>query len=202
MDKVVWLGHSSFRITGEKVIYFDPFRIAAGTPADLILITHDHYDHFDMDAIAKIYQAETIIVAPVRACRRLAGPTNPVSPGDKLTVAGLSIEVVPAYNIDKQFHPQENQNVGYIIHMNDTTYYHAGDTDHIPEMKNIRAEVAFLPVSGTYTMNAAEAAAAVKEIQPKIAVPMHWGTVCGSRADAEKFQKLADCKVIILNRGK
>ncbi len=197
---MVWLGHASFRITGEKVVYCDPFRIKSGLPADLILITHDHYDHFDTDSIARITQPETVIIASAGVCRHLTGQAKPVVPGDQITVCGLLIEVVPAYNINKPFHPRENRNVGFILHMNNTTYYHAGDTDHIPEMQNIRAEVAFLPVGGTYTMNADEAALAVSAIKPKVAVPIHWGSVCGSRADAEKFKKIAKCEVVILNK--
>ncbi|MCK9243725.1 MAG: MBL fold metallo-hydrolase [Candidatus Marinimicrobia bacterium] len=180
----------------------DPFRIEGGAPADIILITHDHYDHFDRSSITKIHKAETIIIAPSSVCQQLSGDTRSIVPGGQITLDKVIIRAVPAYNIGKKFHPRENQNVGYLIQINNLTYYHAGDTDLTPEMKNIRADVAFLPVSGTYTMNAAEAAQAVKEIRPQVAVPIHWGAVCGTRADAEKFAQLADCIVVILNKGK
>lgn len=196
------MGHSSFRISGEKTIYIDPFRIETGPPADIILITHDHYDHFDRSSIIKIRKPDTVIIAPSNVCRQLTGDVRPVRPGDQIVIDTITIQAVPAYNIGKKYHPRANLNVGYLIQANHLTYYHAGDTDLIPEMKNIRADVAFLPVGGTYTMNATEAALAIKDIQLKIAVPMHWGTICGSRGDADQFAKLADYQVIILNKGK
>ncbi|HPC36659.1 MAG TPA: MBL fold metallo-hydrolase [Candidatus Marinimicrobia bacterium] len=202
LDNLIWLGHSSFRISGQKVIYIDPFQIEVGTPADLILITHDHYDHFDKNSIAKIKKNDTVIVAPAGVCRQISGDTRPVRPGDQMNFDLVTIKAVPAYNIGKKFHPRENQYVGYLIQANDLTYYHAGDTDLIPEMKDIHTDVALLPIGGTYTMNAVEAAQATKEIHPQVAVPMHWGTLSGSRADAEKFAQLADCQVVILNKGK
>lgn len=199
---MVWLGHSAIRITGEKTIYIDPFRIAPGVPADIILITHGHYDHLDTGDIDKVRRPHTVIVAPVGARQKISDPVRTVRPGDQIVIDTITIKAVPAYNINKNFHPREHQNVGYIINTNNLTYYHAGDSDHIPEMKTFHADVAFLPVSGIFTMDAAEAALAAKDIRPQVAVPIHWGTVCGSRGDAEKFKQLAECEVQILNKGK
>jgi len=202
LENVTWLGHSGIRISGDKIIYFDPFKINAGPAAAIILITHDHYDHFDPESISKITKSDTIIVGTENVCRRLNQAGRPVRPGDQINIGNILIEAVPSYNIGKKYHPRENQNVGYILHLPDAIYYHAGDTDRIPEMKKIRTDIAFLPVSGTFTMDAAEAAAATDDIQPRIAIPIHWGTICGSRTDAERFQKLTKCDVIIPNRGK
>ena len=114
-----------------------------------------------------------------------------VAPGDRRAVEGFSIEVVPAYNIDKPFHPKANNWVGYIVEVAGRKLYHAGDTDRIPEMKTMRTDVAFLPIGGTYTMTAEEAAAAVNEdIKPKVAVPIHYGAVVGSDSDAQRFREL------------
>ena len=202
LEKVHWLGHASVKITGEKVVYIDPFQIEGGETADIILITHDHYDHLSKDDIRKIQGEETVIVVPVSSAEAVKGNVKTVSPGDTVTVEGVEIRAVPAYNVGKQFHPKEKKYVGYVFKLNDIIYYHAGDTDVIPEMKSIRADVAFLPVGGTYTMNAEEAARAVKDIQPKVAVPIHWGSIVGSKKDAEKFKSLCDCEVRILEREK
>ena len=202
LDNLTWLGHSSFRIAGKKIIYIDPFQVKAGIPADLILVTHDHYDHFDRNSITNIKKNDTIFVAPASVCRQISGDTRPVRPGAQMNFDSVTIKAVPAYNIGKKFHPRENQFVGYIIHADNIIYYHAGDTDLIPEMQDIRADVALLPIGGTYTMDVIEAAQATKIIHPQVAVPMHWGTVSGSHADAEKFAQLANCQVVILNKGK
>jgi len=202
LNNVTWLGHSSIRIIGVKTLYIDPFRIESGPPADIILITHEHYDHFDPGSISKIRTPETIVIAPLNIIRQLSGATRLIKPGEQIIIDSIIIRAVPSYNIGKRYHPRENQNVGYIIETNQLTYYHAGDTDLIPEIKKIQADVIFLPVGGTFTMDAAEAAQAAQEIRPQVAVPIHWGTVCGTRADAEKFVRLAHCKAVILNKGK
>jgi L-ascorbate metabolism protein UlaG (beta-lactamase superfamily) len=200
LENVHWLGHAAFRVDGSKTVYVDPFQIKDRKTADLILITHEHYDHLSKDDIKKIQGDETIVVLPVSASGKLKGNVKTVNPGDTLTVGGIGLIVVPAYNIGKRFHPKDAGHVGYVFTLDGVTYYHAGDTDRIPEMKQIRADVAFLPVGGTYTMNANEAAEAVKDIQPKAAVPMHWGSIIGSKSDAESFQKICDCEVVILNK--
>jgi len=198
MEQVHWLGHAGIKITGSKTVYVDPYRIADRQTADLILITHDHYDHLSREDIKRIHGDETVIVVPKTMGSRLPGHVEEVSPGDSLTVQGVKIQVVPSYNIGKSFHPKEKRNVGYVFTLDKIAYYHAGDTDRIPEMKSIRADVAFLPVGGTYTMSAAEAAAAAADIQSKVAVPIHWGSVTGSSRDAQDFKRLCKCEVRIL----
>lgn len=200
LEKVHWLGHASFKIMGEKTVYVDPYQIKGGEIADIILITHDHFDHLSENDIRKIQGDKTVVVVPASAAGAVSGNVRTVKPGDTLTVEDVEIQVVPSYNIGKQFHPREKEYVGYIFRVGDVTYYHAGDTDVIPEMKEIQTDVAFLPVGGNYTMNAEEAAKAAGDIQPKVAVPMHWGTIVGSEKDAEKFKNLCGCEARILKQ--
>jgi len=200
LANVTWLGHAAVRIGGKQVIYIDPYELKDGPVADIILVTHDHFDHLSAVDIAKIQGAQTIIVIPEGYQGKVKGHVQPVRPGEKITVSGVEVQAVPAYNIGKTFHPREKGYVGYVLKAEGITYYHAGDTDHIPEMKTIRTDVAFLPVGGTYTMTATEAARATQDIQPKVAVPIHWGSIVGARQDAEAFKKAAHCPVSILTR--
>jgi|YelNatPaOPRAMG01_1025707.scaffolds.fasta_scaffold00270_5 L-ascorbate metabolism protein UlaG (beta-lactamase superfamily) len=198
LESIHWLGHASIKITGSKTIYVDPFQISGGEPADLILITHDHYDHCSPDDIKKIQAKHTVLVAPSSAAKQLSGNVKTIKPGESITVEGIEIQAVPAYNLKAPFHPKEKGYVGYIFRLDGTSYYHPGDTDFIPEMKNIHVDVAFLPIGGKYTMNAEEASKAAEAIQPKLAIPIHWGSIVGSQKDAEKFRDLCQCKVEIL----
>ena len=199
-----WLGHAAFKLVrGEVTIYMDPWKIQT-TPhdADIILVSHPHFDHLDTDDIAKIAKQDTVIVT-VEGCAlkieqaHLPGSVLLVKPGDKVKVKGIQIEAVPAYNTNKVFHLRQNQWVGFIIEIDGERIYFAGDTDLIPEMKNFNnIDVALLPVSGTYCMNAVEAAQAVKIMNPKVSVPMHYGTIVGSAADAKKFQSLCSSQIV------
>ncbi len=196
LQGITWLRHASFRIDAPGcVIYLDPWKLKAKkpAPADLILITHEHHDHFSPDDLEKIRTPGTSIVSIAAVTSELRGDLHTVQAGDRLTVKGIDIEVVPAYNRDKHFHPQSKGGVGYILTIGSRRIYHAGDTDAIPEMDNIQADVALVPVSGTYTMNASEAASVVNKMQPAIAVPMHWGDAIGKREDALAFRE--ECKV-------
>ena len=201
-----WLGHSSFKFNFFwKVIYIDPFQVEEVEKADLILISHGHYDHCSIADISKLVKEDTLMVTTPDTTSKLAGKVQGgkvklVKPGDAFTFKGIEIRTVPAYNINKEFHPGMNEWVGYIIKINNIRFYYAGDTDLIPEMSEIKAEVAFLPVSGTYVMTAEEAAQAAKKIMPKIAIPMHYGKIIGSKEDAERFKKLCTfCEVKILD---
>ncbi len=187
IENIHWLGHDTFRITGEKTIYTDPFNIKKKDIADIILITHEHYDHCSPDDVKLIQGSGTVIVATADCTMKLSGDIRIVKVGDTISVKGITIETVPAYNTNKRFHTKDKGWVGYIFTVNGQRIYIAGDTDHIPEMKDFRADVALLPVSGTYVMTAEEAARAALDIKPKIAIPMHYGAIVGDRKDADEF---------------
>jgi L-ascorbate metabolism protein UlaG (beta-lactamase superfamily) len=200
LENIHWLGHDSFRIDGKTTIYLDPWNLRAGAPkADLILITHDHYDHCSPDDVAKISREGTVVVTIAAATRQLKGEVRAVKAGDSLTVGDISIEVVPAYNVNKPFHPQSAGHVGFILTVADKRIYHAGDTDVIPEMDSIQADIALLPVSGKYVMTADEAVQAAQKINPQVAIPMHYGAgVAGSIKDAKRFRDLLQGKVKVV----
>ena len=191
--KLHWMGHDNFRVDGPPVVYVDPFQLPAGaSPADLILITHEHSDHCSLADVNAIRGPRTVVVAPRAAAAKLPGPVEVIAPGEAKTLAGVTVKAVPAYNTDKKFHPKSAGMVGYVFTIAGTTYYHAGDTDHIPEMADLRPDVALLPVSGTYVMTADEAVAAARAIAPKVAVPMHYGAIVGAAGDAERFAALLE----------
>ena len=188
-EKIVWLGHDGFRIEAAKTIYFDPYDIAGGKTADIILISHEHFDHCSPDDVAKIQQPATVIVTEKGSAKKLSGDVRVVAPGDSLTVDGVKIEAVPAYNVNKTFHPKTNGWLGFIVEIEGVRVYHAGDTDFIPEMQDFKTDIALLPVSGTYVMTADEAVQAALAIEPGIVIPMHYGSIVGGEQDALQFQK-------------
>jgi len=195
IDSIEWLGHSGFRITGDIVVYIDPYEIDDGPQADLILISHSHYDHCSPDDVKRIQKKETIIVTEKTSAKKLQGNIRIVQPGDSLTVAGLAIDVVPAYNINKTFHPKANGWLGFIIDFNGKKLYHTGDSDLIPEMKTFKVDVALLPVSGTFVMTPQEAVEAALILKPDVAIPMHYGEVVGDIKDARAFKKGLEGKI-------
>jgi len=199
VENIHWLGHDSFRLEGELTIYIDPWKLPPNPPkADIILITHEHYDHCSPEDVAKIQKADTVIVTIPTAAKKLKGEVKTVKPWDKITVKGIEVETVPAYNLDKPFHPKEAGHVGFIVNFGGKRIYHAGDTDFIPEMKNLKVDIALLPVSGTYVMTADEAAKAADAIKPQVAIPMHYGEIVGSVKDAQRFKELTSVQVVIL----
>lgn len=194
--KMHWFGQASFRIDdNDQHIYIDPFDLPDDSPvADIIFITHGHGDHLSADQIKKIADKNTLIVGPASVEEQLKSLEIPnlklVNPYDTLEVKQIPVEVVPAYNIKKtKYHPKENNWVGYIFTINGTKIYHAGDTERIPEMKKYNCDIALMPLGQTYTMDSVkEAAEAIMDIKPKVAIPMHYGIYEGKSEDAEKFQ--------------
>ena len=197
--EITWLGHSSFMIKGmDRIVYVDPYKVSHGEKADVILITHDHYDHCDPSSITMLTREGTVVVAP-RSCKEKLQKMEEIKTGNLVEKSGIQILAVPAYNRSKHFHPEGN-GMGYVFKVGDTRIYHAGDTDIIPEMDDLgEIDVALLPVGGTYTMNAQEAAEAADNIKAGLTIPMHWGGIVGNRDDAEKFKKLAQVNVEILD---
>ena len=190
LKNIKWLGHAGFAINvQDKLIVIDPFQIKESVHADIILITHSHYDHCSVEDIDKIKKPYTVIVTEAESAKKLSGDVRVVKPGDKITISGIDIKAVEAYNTNKSFHPKKNGWLGFIITVDGIRIYHAGDTDLIPEMDEFEADIALLPVSGTYVMTAEEAVEAAKRLKPEIAIPMHFDSIVGSKNDAIKFKK-------------
>jgi L-ascorbate metabolism protein UlaG (beta-lactamase superfamily) len=207
------IGHDTFRIAGSRVIYTDPFKMTRTDEADIVLLSHEHFDHLSIEDLKKVcYPGTSILASPLckdELTKGLKGihlkELHYIDPHGKHVVGKVEVEAVPAYNVNKfrepgkAFHPKGEKRVGFVIKMDGTTVYYAGDSDFIPEMKSIQCDIALLPVSGTYVMTAEEAAEAAAAINPKIAVPMHYAAIVGSDADAKKFKSLVkNCKVEIV----
>jgi L-ascorbate metabolism protein UlaG (beta-lactamase superfamily) len=215
--QITWTGHDGFRIRGtnsqnnQVTVYIDPYQLASKyqkqNDADVVLLTHDHFDHLSIDDLKQIINNNTSILSATECVEKLAvlkvKEISGIKPGEKSIIKGLTIEAVPAYNINKKFHPKSDGKVGFIIRINEKRIYHAGDADLIPEMESVDPDIALVPVSGTYVMTAEEAAKAVNElIRPKkVVIPMHYNAVVGTEEDAKKFKKLVNvCKVEILSK--
>lgn len=207
LENIEVLYHSSIRINKEKIIYIDPFKINKNyNDADIVFITHDHYDHYSEEDIDKVINENTTIIIPEELLTKLLrkginkNAIITVEPNKNYMVQGIKFETISAYNTNKTFHPKENGWVGYIIIINGIRYYIAGDTDITEENKQVKCDVAFVPVGGTYTMDFKEAASLINEIKPKIAIPIHYGSIVGTEQDAIDFIRLLhpEIKGIIL----
>ena len=208
---IKWTGHDGFQISNsDKILYIDPFKLAKQYNdlhnANLILITHNHFDHLSLDDLGKIINKETIVIAAKECVDQLKAlnikEVKGVAPGEKINLQNNVVETIPAYNTNKDFHPKKDGKVGFIVTINNVRIYHAGDTDLIPEMKTTKPDIALTPVSGTYVMTAEEASEAVNDlIKPKMAIPMHYNSIVGTREDAVRFSKMVTvCSTKILEQ--
>jgi L-ascorbate metabolism protein UlaG (beta-lactamase superfamily) len=213
IDALTWLGHSGFLVrAGRANVYIDPYRVPDGAPpADVILVTHHHYDHFSPIDIEKLTTDSTWLIGPATVAERVGGQVVSVTPGQLVepdSVRGIDVRAVAAYNTSKldtdgrPFHSREAGGVGFDLRVRGERLHHAGDTDVIPEMDEVAGvEVALLPVSGVHVMTSGEAAEAARRIAPKVAVPMHWGEHIGTRADALAFARKAPVEVRVMEKG-
>lgn len=191
--------HSSIKISGEPVVYIDPFMIEEGAnDADVIFITHDHHDHLSKEDIDKVCKEGTLFVVP-ESCKESAIGAGikeecmvTMNPGDVQQLDDISVYAVPAYNLKKEFHKEKNGWLGYVITIDDTKIYIAGDTDNTKDARKVECDIAMLPIGGTYTMDAAEAAELANEIKPKTVIPTHYGSIVGDMADENKFMEKVD----------
>lgn len=210
--RITWLGHDSFSLEKGTRILTDPYQLSKGMEADIVLVSHNHFDHLSLVDMKKVSSNKTTIVAAKEciskleniSCRDAVG----LVPGEEVIVLGVKIKAVAAYNLDKinpdtrrPFHPKEDSKVGFLITMGGVTIYHTGDSDLIPEMDDLHPDVLLIPVSGTYVMTSREAAQAVGRIKPKLAIPMHFGSIVGKVQDAEDFKRaVKGCEVQILQK--
>ena len=200
---ITWIHHASFRIAGDEgVLYIDPWKIPDEPhDADVVFVSHSHYDHFSPPDIEKVSKLDAIVIAPGETIEKLHA-ANAVDPGEQISLKGISVEAVAAYNINKAFHPRGSHWCGAVFTMSGKRIYYAGDTDLIPEMSDLKdVDVALLPVGGTYTLDAATAARACQSIGCKAAIPYHWGDIVGSEKDAKTFAKSVKCRSILLQPG-
>ncbi len=201
--RLTWIHHASFRIEGSSgVLYIDPWKLPAPrSDADVVFVSHMHYDHFSKADIEAISKSDTVVIAPSDVLRELGG-ANGVTPGDSVYIKDILVEAVAAYNIDKTFHPRSQNWCGAVFTVDDRRIYYAGDTDHVPEMADLPGvDIALLPVGGIYTMTAHEAAQACLAIRPRLAIPYHWGDIVGRDEDAQEFADSTTCPTRLLAEG-
>ncbi|MBR4110368.1 MAG: MBL fold metallo-hydrolase [Clostridia bacterium] len=199
-EKIEFIKHNSIKIKGSKIIYIDPYKIEdVCNDADYIFCTHSHYDHFSPEDITKVMKNDTIIITTKDAksdAEKLVNSVIVVEPNNEYKIDDINFKTTYAYNENKQFHPKENGWVGFIINLDGVEYFIAGDTDNVPEIRNVKCDIALLPVGGTYTMTVEEAADLANNIDAKVVVPTHYGVIVGNKEDGERFAELVNNKKV------
>ena len=199
---VSWFRGSSVRIRrAGREIQIDPYGVSEESAADYVLLTHPHYDNFSEVDIARVRRPETVVIAPASMKKQLEDADHFLRPGDMLQLEGLDVLAMPAYNVEKKFHPQESAWLGYVFTLDGVTYYHAGDTDYLDSMMTVRCDVAFLPCDGHYTMGAEEAVRAAEACGASVLVPVHWGESWGSPEDLEQMRRMYSGNLRVLPRA-
>lgn len=210
--KIRWHGHDTFSLEKGLTICIDPYKLSRLIPADIVLISHNHFDHLSLEDLKKTSSFNTVIIAAKECVSQISkvtyGELIGILPGQEKIVNNVKVKAVPAYNIDKinpdtskPFHPKEDNKIGFIVNIENVSIYHTGDSDLIPEMTDLKPDILLVPVSGTYVMTANEAVKATEKIKPKLAIPMHYGTIVGSEADAKEFKAMVKfCEVQILTK--
>lgn len=202
LEGITWFRGSSVRIRRAGLeIHVDPLGLTEASSADVVLLTHPHYDTFSEADIARVRKPGTILVAPASMKKLISDADHLMRPGDMLQLEGFDILAVPAHNLDKDFHTAENGWLGYVFTVGGATYYHAGDTDFLPSMFGIRCDVAFLPCGGHYTMGVEDAAKAAAACGARAVVPIHWGDPHGSIEDVGRLRDLFSGEVLVLDRA-
>jgi L-ascorbate metabolism protein UlaG (beta-lactamase superfamily) len=190
--EIQWLCHASVRVVWhEKIIYFDPWKLKREPKGDIVCISHPHFDHLDLEDVQKVLAPESILVGPADVVSRIETRNKiTLAVGEVKECIGFKITGLPAYNLKVHYHPKEKGWLGFLVESEGTSLYFAGDTDFVPELEQVHPTIAILPIGGTYTMDAEEAARAVEIMRPKIAIPVHYGETVGTLQDAEKFAAL------------
>lgn len=200
--KIEVIHHASIKLTGNKIIYLDPYDIKEEIhDADYIFITHDHYDHYDEESIHNIRNDNTKIIVPF--CLKDKPHHLLVDEYRMYYIDNIQFFTIPSYNLNKPFHPREKYYVGYNILLEDKYYYIMGDTDRTPEANQVKTDICFVPIGGTYTMDIEEAASYINDLKPEMAIPIHYGKIVGDITLGEKFKEKIDeeIKVEILIKG-
>lgn len=196
LDGITWFQGSSIRIRAAGLeIHLDPRGLDEDGQASFVLLTHPHYDNFSEEDIARVRTPETVVIAPATMKKQLTDADHFMRPGDMLSLDRFDILAVPAYNREKKFHPRDSAWLGYVFTVGMTTYYHAGDTDFLESMEDIRCDVAFLPVDAHYTMDPEEAARAATAIGAEIVIPIRWGDAGGAPEDVDRLEELLPGRV-------
>ena len=204
-DAITINAHSSIRVGGDTVLYFDPFHLKESPrDADIVFITHDHYDHLSPEDIARVRKEDTVFVLPA-SCRGSAeknGLENCVylTPGETAVVKGVPVEAVAAYNVLKPFHPKKNGWLGYVVTLEGRRLYVAGDTDETPDNLSVKCDIAMVPAGGTYTFDAKHAAKFVNKLRPAVAIPTHYGDIVGSLSDFDDFASRVDGGIEVIRK--